>query len=269
MEGIREQKIVIPHQGEEIYEERYVTATKKKRFFAFLIDFIIFSAIVYLLNTHVTTPYIYNPIFDYDTKIQRECEIAGNYNLAYIDNGACVFYDVPEDENSLEYGQYYANLIKFQIDPELQKIDKQLRKIPTLSRSIDSLFIVLLVYVLPALIFKKGQTIGKKIMNLIVIDSFGEPVKLFQYLFREIVGLWALVYVPSFLLVYLPLLLFGTLCLYFSKKQRTIYDAIFGTYVVENRKELRLIEFEAELVEEELLEEEEETLKTIDGEDYY
>lgn len=268
MEGIKEVKLVKPHEGEEIYEERYVTASKKRRFFAFLIDFIIFSAIVYLLNTFVTTPYIYNPLFNYDAKIQRECEIAANYNLAYVENGACIFYDIPEDKNSLEYTQFQTNLLKFQIDKEVQKIDKQIRKIPLLSRSIDAFFVVLLVYVLPALIFKKGQTLGKKVMNLIVIDTFGEPVKLFQYLFREIIGLWAIVYIPSFLLIYLPLLLVGTLCLFFSQKQRALHDALFGTYVVENRKELRLIEFEEELVEEELVEEEE-TLKTIDGEDYY
>lgn len=264
---------VIPHADEEIYEEKYVVANKGKRFLAFLIDFALLLGIIYLMNIYVTSPYVYKPIWGYDQRMeevkQQECNIAKEYNITdgTMKDGACVYFDAPTDENSEEYSEYYGNVILFSMDERNTDLEKQFSRFDTFTKIIDSTWAVLLVYVVPTLFFKNGRTIGKKIMKLLVIDSFGQPIKVFPYLFRELIGFWALEVATSFLLYFFPILIVGVVYICLSKKGRALHDVFFGTYVVNEKKEMRLITFDPEPVEEE--EVEEETLKTVDGRDYY
>lgn len=102
----------------------------------------------------------------------------------------------------------------------------------------SSLIACLLTFFVFPLIFKNGQTLGKKMLNLALISTENVRVKNWQILARVLIGAWAIECVFSFytfVLTYvLPLgLLVSIIMAVFSKKRMALHDFAGGTIVVD------------------------------------
>ncbi|NUW69597.1 RDD family protein [Vibrio coralliilyticus] len=102
------------------------------------------------------------------------------------------------------------------------------------STSLASTFFLLsyslLVYLLcnGYLLHKKGQTIGKNVFGIAIVDSQGSSLGLKRIFFKR--------YIPTVLFHYIPLIggllaLADTLCI-FRKDKRCIHDLIAGSQVI-------------------------------------
>ena len=285
--------IEIEDQEEEIIEKRYVLANRWKRIGAFLIDFVAFIAIIYVLNSFVTKPYLYQFIFnmnatteEYDQKIVDLAQSKLDVYPGIIDENGV--WCTPEYEGYVcneAYGDFvvgdkltYANFValgildenrdKWDVDPcyenrckflassELKKLYNDYVTISTrydrVTQLADSMIALFLIYILPVIFFKNGRTFGKKIFGLLVVDHVGRPIQNFMYLFRTFIGFWAIEYVSSVFLSFIPILV-SAIFTFISKKQKSIHDLIFGTYVVSEQMEDRVIIYEkpVEPIEEE------------------
>lgn len=295
-------EVELEDQEEEIIEKRYVAAPKWKRLLAFLIDFLIYAGLIFVLNSYVTKPYLYSRVYSPSTREEKfnqdAAEIAKQYNTdeftfitdegvyctpefsGYVCNTAYGSYKVGDVLTYAEYasaGIIADNISKWDVDPcyetagkfylsteytELATIyQRDIYRFDQLTMLIDSFYLLILVYIIPAMIFKNGRTIGKKIFGLLVVDHVGQPIKRMMYLFRTLIGFWALEYVTSIFTYYVVILISGIVS-YINHKQKSIHDIIFGTCVVSEEMEERVVIFEK--VEEPI-----EPEAIIDDEEYY
>lgn len=307
---VQEEIVEVPKEPE--IEDRYVLCKRWKRIVAFLIDFILFTGLIYVFNNYVTTPYIYKQIYKID-QIESEyeknlvdyvlanpelygtdlvdengvwCEPAYNYYICEIPYGNYKKGDTLTYEQYRAAGVLNENAGNWKVDPcyemkgklyaskeydDIYKDFERIRKrFSVLTQLIDSVIFLFLIYILPTIFFKNGRTLGKKIVGILVIDNFGKPIKPMMYLFRTVIGFWTIEYVSSLLIliltdVYMPLgILISGLITYINKKQKAIHDLLFGTFVVDEKKEERLVVYEDP---KEFEKPEAEAI--IDGEEYY
>jgi uncharacterized RDD family membrane protein YckC len=108
--------------------------------------------------------------------------------------------------------------------------------------------IVIIVYLVPPLIFKNGQTVGKKCLGLILITKNGQAPRLNSLLFRAIIGIWIVEYVGSLFLYFAPFVLSVVLTL-INKKAPALHDYLAGTIVVSKDPILVDVKVEPPLVE--------------------
>lgn len=92
--------------------------------------------------------------------------------------------------------------------------------------------LLILIYLVPAFIFKNGQTVGKKIMGLILIQNSGEPPRLLNLLMRTLIGLWIATYTLSVLLYFAPFI-FSIALAIANRRGKALHDIIGKTIVVE------------------------------------
>ena len=91
---------------------------------------------------------------------------------------------------------------------------------------------VILVYLVPPLYFKNGQTIGKRILGLALIQKNGDPPRLIHLMKRSLIGFWLFTYVFSILVYFATF--FMTVAFFIANRQgKAIHDIIGGTIVVE------------------------------------
>lgn len=295
-------EVELADQEEEIIEKRYVAAPKWKRFLAFLIDFLIYTGLIFLLNSYVTKPYLYSKVYDPNIREEKfkqdAVEIAKQYNTpeltfvtdegvyctpaftGYVCNTAYGSYKVGDVLTYAEYasaGIIAENVSKWDVDPCYETMgkfylsseytalatvyQKDINRFNQLTMLIDSFYLLILVYIIPAMIFKNGRTIGKKIFGLLVVDHVGQPIKKMMYLFRTLIGFWALEYVTSIFTYYVVIVISG-LVSYINPKQKSIHDFLFGTCVVSEEMEERVVIFEK-------VEEPVEPEAIIDEDEYY
>ena len=294
--------IELVEQEEEIVEKRYVAAPKWKRIVAFLIDFLIYASIIYLVNIYVTKPYFYPMFYDINAVTEQyDADVLAielTYNtdeFTFVTEEGVLCEPAYEGYKCIEsYGSYQAgdillynefqkaavleeNLDKWEVDrcyltywqilssPEYKAVDKAYDKICTrydqLTQLIDSFWILIIVYIIPPMFFNYGRTLGKRLMHLLVVDHMGRPIKRMMYLFRTLIGFWALEYVTSIFTLYLVILVSGIVT-FINHKQRSIHDIVFGTCVVSDQMEERVVVFEK-------VEEPPEPEIIIDDEEYY
>lgn len=86
-----------------------------------------------------------------------------------------------------------------------------------------------LIVVNCVMLYRSGQTIGKRVLDIAVVRSDGSPVALSRYIFLRVVPMWLLGMVPlvgRFIGLVDPLLIFG-------KERRCLHDLIADTIVVD------------------------------------
>ncbi len=72
--------------------------------------------------------------------------------------------------------------------------------------------------------FYTGQTLGKKVMKIKVVDANGKKPTILTFLLRETIGKT----------VSIIILLFGYLMIFWDSKRQGLHDKIANTYVVKN-----------------------------------
>lgn len=125
-----------------------------------------------------------------------------------------------------------ANLLNFNLVHETQEEFLRVEKFYSAVDALLGLPLVILVYLVPPLIFKKGQTVGKKIMGLILIHKNGSEVTTLQVFLRALIGIWVLEYVTS-ILFYFSILILSVVFALVNKQGMAIHDVIARTIVVE------------------------------------
>jgi uncharacterized RDD family membrane protein YckC len=79
------------------------------------------------------------------------------------------------------------------------------------------------------MLYRSGQTIGKRALDIAVVRSDGSPVALSRYIFLRVAPMWLLGLIPlvgRFIGLVDPLLIFG-------KERRCLHDLIADTIVVD------------------------------------
>ncbi len=79
------------------------------------------------------------------------------------------------------------------------------------------------------MLYRSGQTIGKRALDIAVVRSDGSPIALSRYILLRVVPMWLLAWVPlvgRFVGLIDPLLIFG-------KERRCLHDLIADTIVVD------------------------------------
>ena len=211
-----------------------------KRIVALLVDFIVcinFFALFQLLISPVI-----EKTFNYQKVLVAYQEKLVEYGIGYYeynDDNTKVYinYEIGEEENMITQDEYDEAKENFENDEEALKSAKKLNTISMVGTSIELLLAIIPNYLLFPLIFKNGQTLGKKLMKIAIVGKNGYQIKFINLLMRNIVGLYLFDLLVSYIVMFsynIPIIimlsLIGALC---TKGKRTIHDLIAGTYIVD------------------------------------
>ena len=166
-----------------------------KRISAFLLDVILFAVLAVGVATVMSYAFNYSEYSDF--KLARENEYLDKYKAEYIQkNGedAVLDLDVPYNEMSEEHQQIYFQEIYSKVvqacnsDSSYVYADEMTTRFSVIIIVFSTMIsIVLLEFVVP-LLFKNGQTIGKKMFGLGVIRTNAVKASNFALFVRMLLG---------------------------------------------------------------------------------
>ncbi len=175
----------------------FLYATKGRRFLALLVDFVLLSVVANYFGTFVER------LFGYDPE-----STSTYYQLALSELSNLVDGGTGTEENLMLYlQQYYLHLL----------IDR------AFSLGILLILIVGLLVVLP--IFWNGNTLGRKLTHLTLVDQKGNPATAKNFILREIVGTFIFYGVFGGFAIFVSLILVIV-------KNRSLVDYISSTHLV-------------------------------------
>ncbi len=173
-----------------------------KRISAYLFDIIIFCVLAVGISVLIST------IVGYDQKLDE-------YESAYIKYGEK--YDIQLEISEEEYDKlddaqkkrYEEASAAFANDEEVAALHMLIFSLTLVMLSISILIAYLILELLLPIIFKNGQTLGKKIFGIAVMRNDGVKVSFFQVFVRAILGKYTIeTMVPILILI---MFLMGTL----------------------------------------------------------
>lgn len=244
-----------------------------RRFLAFIIDLAILLALATFVNRVVSKPIVNNALGYSAIEAKHDQNIL-EFGFARIDpdSGKVVLINFALDEEKdnfealiqrhgpdlvaanlgtydEEEGKYVLlgdiesqmNKLKrlLYLDGETEKLVNKMTFLKIVESSFSIFVSLLLVYLLVPLLFKNGQTLGKKLIRLAIISKSGLTLKPINYILRVLVGFYLIEIVGLIILYNLA----PTLALYyfiamiavimFTKNNRSIHDLISGTVCVD------------------------------------
>lgn len=160
--------------------------------------------------------------------------------VAFDENDNLVF-QIPEDvkQNKEELisaikGRIYSGALYDLQNSELfTKPNRYIRKVQNYSQYSALAISMLLVYLLPTMISKKGQTLGKLIFKLAVTNHEGFAVKKSQLLVRFLAFAVFNVVLGLMTIMIVPLVSFAFMCI--SKRNSALHDYCAVTKVVDDK----------------------------------
>jgi len=206
-----------------VREERWILAPLGLRALAFIIDFAIFLALMFLLGL-LAKP-VGNAIWNLDGMLAQITQWQKDYGLLVFQEGSWVMATSVDASMQSAY-------IAVATDTVTAYLGYQ-----NYLEIIKGLIAIAAVFLIPALVFKDGKTIGKKIMKLRLITLHGEAVRPVIIMFRTMIGMWAIEYVTSVLFSYIGILI-SILFVILTKRQSAIHDIIGRTMVVRDEKQI-------------------------------
>ncbi len=179
-------------------------ASLSKRISAFLFDFIIFCVIA------VGLALLLSAIVGYDAKLNRLEELYNEYEEEYnIDTSlSSDDYNALSDEEKARYEDASRAMNE---DKEMIGLYTVLLNLTLLTVSL-SIFLSFIVWeVILPLIFKNGQTLGKKIFGIAVMRTDGVKISALQVFVRAVIGKFTIeTMIPVFLLLLVFFGMIGT-----------------------------------------------------------
>lgn len=217
------------------YESMYPPQTYK-RLIAIVVDIIVcFSFFAFF--QFICSPLI-NDIFQYDDLVLTHQENLVKYNLGqYYENDLgenyFVEYTVGDGENAITKAQYESAKQLFEQDASATTNAQKMNTVSLISMSFLLLLAIVPNYLLFPLIHKNGQTLGKWLMKIAIVNKNGCEITYPKLLFRTLVGLYLCEVLISYLLytmtgIPLVLCISGFIAL-FSESKNSIADYIGGT----------------------------------------
>ena len=243
----------------EVYQIQ--KASLWKRFGAALLDLILIAIVASGIMV------VISEIADYDTK-QAQLE---SYYQEYEDTYGVDFNISLEEYEALSASEkeLYEEVTKLlNEDDRVVGLYNIIINLMLLMTSIGLLVAVLLIEFIIPLIFKNGQTLGKKCFALCLVKSNSVKVNTFSLFVRSFIGMYTIeLMIPLyvfilimfggsggvFLLLALGIILFNLILLIATKDNQFIHDAFAYTVVVDKTVQMifendqELIEFKKEL----------------------
>lgn len=232
-----------------------------KRFAAGLLD------IILILIIATGCMVVISEIVDYDSKTEEMKSYYSEYEDEYgvnFDITTEEYENLTEDEKKI-YEEVTEKITK---DERIIKVYNYIVNLMLLMTSIGILIAVIIVEFVMPIIFKNGQTLGKKCMGICLVKSNSVKVNNFCLFVRALLGMYTIeIMIPMYVLI---LLIFGSGNFIFlllaagiiilnlgliitSQDNLLIHDAFASTVVVDKsvqmifKNEEELIEFKKEL----------------------
>lgn len=216
-------------------------ASVLKRISAFTFDFIIFCIIAVGLATLMSS------VLNYDSHMDK---LEGHYTRYEEKYG--IDLDISDEDYSKlgddQKKKYEDADAEFRKDPQVMKTFDMLLNLSLIILTVSILVAIILVEFVVPLIFKNGQTLGKKIFGIAVIRTDGVKATNFQIFVRAVLGrytietmipvLIALLFVFGAMravgvIVIVGLLIAQIACLVATKTNSAIHDLIAVTVTVD------------------------------------
>lgn len=226
-----------------------------KRISAFLLDFIIICIVA------AGSAFLVSAVTGYGQKTEKLQEYYSKYEDIYS-----VKFNITQDEyksmsdsERANYDEAYNALVS---DKEVLRTFNLVISLTIVITSIGILIAVLLTeFVLP-LIFKNGQTVGKKVFGLCVCRPDGVRISSLSLFIRTLLGKYTIeIMIPVLIgimiyfntigiigIIVLALILILEIVLYIVKKSQVIHDLLANTLVVDMAS-TRLFDTEEEMLE--------------------
>jgi uncharacterized RDD family membrane protein YckC len=199
-----------------------------QRLIAFLVDAILVFFLHFTFSLAVISPvsnqFGYQQLVtDYNAQLV-EFHL-GEYSL---EDGSFIMYNMDEIDE--------ADLQAFYDDPEAKEISTRKFIFDFVQVSVGLLLAELVVLMLMPLLLKNGQTLGKKLMRLGLVDNQGLKVKPINVVMRFLIGWFVFETALSLIMtmfVGLPLfILISALMALLTRNKRALHDIIGSTIVV-------------------------------------
>lgn len=223
-----------------------------KRFVALLVDLVV------CLQFFAFFQILINPILEKQFNYQ---ELLVQYQDKLVEHGLGFYkydeesqmniyisFEVGEGENKVSQEEYDEASSSFKKDSNAMELSSKVNTITTLGTSVELLLALLPNYLLFPLIFKNGQTLGKKLMKIAIVDKKGCKISFLNLIMRNIVGLYLFDLLVSYFFMFIidvPIIVVVSLIMaLFTKGKRTIHDLIANTYVVDEEMSIIYVSLE-------------------------
>lgn len=212
-----------------------------KRLFAIIIDVIVCFSF-FMFFQFICTPLI-NSVFHYNDLLMAHQENLVKYGLGRYDvseSGETVYieYTVGEGENAITKEKYDSATQLFEQDVAARENAQKMNMVSLASMSFLLFLVIIPNYLLFPLIYKNGQTLGKRLMHIAIINRNGSKVTYPRLLFRTLVGLYSCEILISYFLytatgIPLVLVISGLMAL-LGQSKSSLADYIAGTCQIDN-----------------------------------
>ena len=229
--------------------ELIVAPKMYKRLVALLVDFIVcihfFAFFQILINPIIEKTFDYHEVLvAYQDKLVEHG--IGYYEFDENNNKVYVNYEIGEEEGMISQEYYDASKENFENDDVAMEASNKLNTLSIPGTSLELLFAIIPNYLIFPLIFKNGQTLGKKLMKIAVVTKNGYRIKFVNLLMRNIVGLYLFDLVVSYLFMFsfnIPIIvLVSFIWAICTKGKRTVHDLIANTYIADEEMTVILVE---------------------------
>ena len=224
-------------------KKQFITPSIYKRLIAILVDFIVCLQFFAFFQWGVTA--FLNSNYDYQNKLDAYQEKLVEHNLGYFeidiesDTKVYVKYEVSEEVGNayITQEEYDARLAAFNADTDALELSNEVTTLSTIGTAVELLLAILPNYLLFPLIFKNGQTLGKKLLKIGVVTDKCTSLKIKDLFMRHFIGLYLFELLVTYLCMFfinLPVIIvLSMLTMLLSKNKRSIHDFVANTYVVD------------------------------------
>ena len=160
-----------------VEKKQFIAPSMFKRLIALLVDFIVCLQFFAFFQWGVTA--FLNSQFDYQLKLDAYQEKLVEHKLGYfeidLENETKVYvkYEVSEEDGEayITQEEYDARLASFNADKTALELSNDVTALSTIGTAIELFLALLPNYLLFPLIFKNGQTLGKKLLKIGVVTD--------------------------------------------------------------------------------------------------
>ncbi len=186
--------------------------------------------IIFVVFDNLVTKNVANQLWQYDEKMAIYEQYQMDYGLAYKnEDGIIIFNEVDP-----------AVLEAFNNNEEVQVVSAEITTLQLYQFAFDFLIAEFIVFFVLPLIFKNGQTLGKKMMRMGLMSADGNKVQTWQVFARFIIATYALETMVTIIVIFPVTPLLSAILMFATKKHTSLQDLIAGTRVVDLDKTILL-----------------------------
>lgn len=202
--------------------DMHVKAGFGKRFIAFFFDFTLFAILFYVCFTFMAEP-VANNLSSIQAIRQEYLELGIAYGVA--DPTTTFFNQIVSSDSEA--------FLLFESDPRVVQLENIISTVTLVEYCVSGVIPTFLLYIVVPLIFKDGQTPGKKFVSL-EISRTDDTELHWPALVLRALSLYLVEFCLSIFLFGIPVIL-SVMIAVFSERRQALHDVIARTYVVEGQ----------------------------------